>query len=91
MLHAFTFGTWHVAAMAMLHAMFPARLAARGQAIYASVSSGAGGALGVLGAGLAWDPLGPAWTYTLMSVLAMLGWIVAWAGLVRRTKAVPLV
>lgn len=76
-LHAFTFGTWHAAAMAMVHRLFPGRLATRGQALYTSFSFGVGGATGGLVAGLAWERIGPSWTFTLMSVFAAIGWGVA--------------
>lgn len=77
-MHAFTFGTWHAAAMAMLHRLFPGRLATRGQALYTSFSFGLGGAIGGVGAGLAWGSAGPAWTFTIMAVIALLGGWVSW-------------
>ncbi len=73
-LHAFTFGTWHAAAMALLHQFFPAPFGTRAQAMYTSFSFGVGGAAGGVIAGLAWDSIGAAWTFTAMSALALLGW-----------------
>ncbi len=75
--HAFTFGTWHAAAMAMLHQLFPAQFGTRGQALYTSFSFGLGGALGGVFAGVAWDAIGPAWMFTAMSALAIIGWGIA--------------
>ncbi len=75
--HAFTFGTWHAAAMAMLHQLFPAQFGTRGQALYTSFSFGLGGALGGVLAGLAWSAIGPAWMFTAMSALAIIGWGIA--------------
>ena len=75
--HAFTFGTWHAAAMAMLHQLFPAQFGTRGQALYTSFSFGIGGALGGMVAGLAWGAIGPAWMFTAMSGLAVAGWVIA--------------
>ena len=75
--HAFTFGTWHAAAMAMLHQLFPAQFGTRGQALYTSFSFGIGGALGGMVAGLAWGAIGPAWMFTAMSGLAIAGWVIA--------------
>jgi PPP family 3-phenylpropionic acid transporter len=72
--HAFTFGAWHSAAMAMLHQWFPAPFGTRGQALYTSFSFGLGGAVGGIVAGLAWDVIGPAWLFTAMSVLSVVGW-----------------
>ena len=84
-LHAFTFGTWHAAAMAMLHQLFPAQFGTRGQALYTSFSFGLGGALGGIAAGLAWGAIGPAWMFTAMSVLAVLGWLIS----LRYVQALP--
>ena len=77
-LHAFTFGTWHAAAIAMLHKAFPEALATRGQALYSSLAYGAGGAGGNALAGLLWEPLGAGWTFTAMSVLALVGGVIAY-------------
>jgi PPP family 3-phenylpropionic acid transporter len=67
--HAFTYGAWHAATMAMLHQWFPAQLGARGQAIYTSFAFGLGGALGGVSAGVAWESIGAAWMFTAMSAL----------------------
>ena len=40
-----------------------------------SLSFGAGGMVGGMAAGLAWDSIGPAWTFTAGSVCAALGLI----------------
>ncbi len=77
-MHAFTFGTWHAAAMSMLHRLFPGQFATRGQALYTSFSFGLGGAVGGVGAGFAWGAVGPAWTFTLMAGLALAGGWVSW-------------
>jgi PPP family 3-phenylpropionic acid transporter len=78
LLHAATFGTFHAAAIHLVHHYFQGRLQGRGQALYSSVSFGAGGAIGALGSGFAWDGLGPELTYALASVVAVLGALVAW-------------
>ena len=67
--HAFTYGAWHAATMAMLHQWFPAQLGARGQALYTSFAFGLGGALGGIAAGFAWELIGAAWMFTAMSAL----------------------
>jgi MFS transporter, PPP family, 3-phenylpropionic acid transporter len=79
-LHAFTFGTYHAAAVALIHAHFRGRHQARGQALFNSLSYGVGGTLGGLGSGLTWDTLGSAWTFTLAAASAALAWLVyaAW-------------
>lgn len=84
--HAFTFGTWHAAAMAMLHQLFPAQFGTRGQAMYTSFSFGVGGALGGIAAGWAWSAIGAAWMFTLMSALAIIGWGIAF----RYVRAQPV-
>lgn len=78
LLHGATFGAYHGAAIAAVHAWFPGRLQARGQALYGSISFGAGGMVGGLISGLVWDSIGAAWTYTVGSVFAAAGliWIV---------------
>ncbi|HEX7971521.1 MAG TPA: MFS transporter [Thiobacillus sp.] len=81
-LHAFSFGTYHAAAVALIHQHFRGRHQARGQALYTSLSYGVGGTLGGLASGLTWDSLGPAWTFTLAAASAALAWLVyaAWGG-----------
>ena len=87
-LHAFTFGTFHAAAVALIHAHFRGRHQARGQALYTSLSYGIGGTVGGLVSGLTWDTLGPAWTFTLAAASAALAWAVyaAWG----KTESVPV-
>ena len=86
-LHAFTFGTYHAAAVALIHRHFRGRHQARGQALFTSLSYGVGGTIGGLASGLTWDALGPAWTFTLAAASAALAWAVYAAG--GRTKTVP--
>ena len=78
--HGITFGAFHAAAIAAVNHWFPGRLQSRGQALYGSVSFGAGGMAGGLGAGLIWQSAGPAWTFTLASAAALLGGWVMWRG-----------
>ena len=75
--HAFTYGTWHAATMVMLHQWFPGGLGARGQALYASLAFGVGGALGCIAAGIAWDAIGATWMFSAMSLLVMIGAAIA--------------
>ncbi len=86
-LHAFTFGTYHAAAVSLIHQHFQGRHQARGQALYTSISYGIGGALGGLASGLSWDSLGSTWTFTLAALSAALAWMVyaVWGA----TKTVP--
>lgn len=51
----------------MVNAWFPKRLQSRKQALYGSLSFGAGGMLNGLLNNYTWDSLGTAWTYTIGS------------------------
>lgn len=73
LLHGASFGAYHAAAIAVVNLWFPGRLQARGQALYGSLSFGAGGMLGGLLSGYTWEPLGAAWTFTIGSVFALAG------------------
>lgn len=79
-LHGATFGAYHAAAIAVVNQWFSGRLQARGQALYGSISFGAGGMLGGLVSGFTWDTLGPAWTYTFGSGYAAVGLVWLWRG-----------
>ena len=78
LLHAATFGTFHAAGIHLVHHYFRGRHKGRGQALYSSVSFGAGGAVGSLASGYAWQGLGPAMSYGAASGIALLGAFVAW-------------
>lgn len=77
-LHAATFGTFHAAAIHLVHRYFPGRTQGRGQALYNSLSFGAGGAAGSLMGGLLWDGPGPFTTFALGAVAALLGLAAVW-------------
>lgn len=77
-LHAATFGSFHAAAIGVIHQLFRGRHQARGQAIYGSLAFGLGGAIGGFASGHAWAGLGPAWTYTLSAGAAGVGWLILW-------------
>ncbi len=82
-LHGATFGAYHAAAIAVVNEWFPGRLQSRGQALYGSISFGAGGMLGGLLSGYTWEGIGPAWTYTIGSGFALAGllWLLlGWKG-----------
>jgi PPP family 3-phenylpropionic acid transporter len=75
-LHAFSFGAYHAAAVALIHHYFRGKNQARGQAIYASLSFGAGGALGSLYSGYTWEALGPQMTFSIAAGLAFVAMLV---------------
>ena len=78
LLHGLTFGAYHAAAIAVVTLWFPGRAQGRGQALYSSLSFGAGGLLGALLSGWTWDLIGSAWTFSLSSVFALAGLLLAW-------------
>jgi len=77
-LHAATFGSFHASAIHLIHHYFTGRTQGRGQALYSSVSFGAGGAAGSLLGGVLWTRLGPGATFGLSALAAGLGWLVVW-------------
>ncbi|WP_157314761.1 MFS transporter [Chitinibacter sp. GC72] len=79
--HAFTFGSNHAVNMAYIHRYFAGRHQAKGQALYIAMSFGIGGSLGGILAGLAWQPLGGEWVFSLAALSCLLGCIIAWRGL----------
>jgi len=78
-LHAATFGTFHAAAIHLAHHFFPGRTQGRGQALYNSLSFGAGGAAGSLLAGHLWGSAGPFATFGVGAAAAALGLVAVWA------------
>jgi PPP family 3-phenylpropionic acid transporter len=79
LMHAATFGSFHAASMAAVHRLFPGRVAARGQALYSSLTYGVGGAVGTLIAGWAWESLGAAPSFLLSALFGAVGAVlVAW-------------
>jgi PPP family 3-phenylpropionic acid transporter len=78
LLHAATFGTFHAAGIHLVHHYFRGRHQGRGQALYSSLSFGAGGAVGSLASGYAWQGLGPQFSFAAAALVAALGALVAW-------------
>ena len=95
-LHAATFGLHHALAMHLLRRAFPDRRLGRAQAAYASVSFGAGSAVGSLVAGQLWASFGGEAAFLGAAILAAFGAVLvcAWiwpalAGLRRRSVSEP--
>ena len=78
LLHGLTFGAYHAASIAAVNQWFSGRAQGRGQALYSSLSFGAGGLLGALISGRTWDLLGSGWTFTLASLFALVGFLLIW-------------
>ncbi|MEY3201814.1 MAG: hypothetical protein RIR70_1364 [Pseudomonadota bacterium] len=77
-LHGATFGAHHACAMALINRWFGASHQARGQAIYGSISFGAGGMLGGMLSGWLWDAMGPQVTFTVGSIFGAIGLMLVW-------------
>ncbi|WP_439888236.1 MFS transporter [Pseudomonas sp. MBLB4123] len=69
-MHAATFGSFHAAAIHFVQRSFADRQQGQGQALYATLA-GIGGALGALYSGYSWNSLGPAWTFSIASLVAL--------------------
>ncbi|MHB1239130.1 MAG: MFS transporter [Gammaproteobacteria bacterium] len=77
-LHAASFGVYHAVAIHLVHGLFTGRHQGRGQALYSSVSFGAGAALGSLASGYLWAGLGPSAAFYGAALVAGVAWLVAW-------------
>ena len=77
-LHAASFGAFHAAAIHMIHHAFPGRIQGRGQALYNSLSFGAGGAVGSLMGGVLWEVVGPFGAFAVGAGAALIGLWAAW-------------
>ncbi|EIJ35940.1 MFS transporter [Thiothrix nivea] len=76
-LHAATYGLFHASAIHLIHHQFPGKLQGRGQALYSGLSYGAGGAMGSLLSGYAWEYLGSAQTFYAATLVVGVGWLLA--------------
>jgi len=72
-LHALTFGAYHAASVGMVHEFFRGRHQSKGQALFGSVTYGAGGMLGSLASGPVWQHYGAGALYTCSAVMGLLG------------------
>lgn len=70
-MHAATFGAFHAVCIHFVQRSFADRQQGQAQALYVSLA-GIGGALGALYAGYSWKSLGPAWTFAIASLVALL-------------------
>ncbi|HEC59696.1 MAG TPA: MFS transporter [Methylophaga sp.] len=76
LLHAASFGTFHVAAIEWVHQHFTGKNQGRGQGLYSSIGFGAGGAGGSLLSGYLWVSPGPTATFTIAAIAAGLAFII---------------
>jgi PPP family 3-phenylpropionic acid transporter len=80
-LHAASFGLYHAVSIHLIHQLFHGRNQGRGQALYSSLSFGAGGALGSLIAGYLWAGFGPQQMYLAAAAVAVIAVVVTWRGI----------
>ena len=77
LMHAATYGVYHAAAISLIDRYFTGGLQGRGQAIYSSMTFGAGVALGSFMAGMLWDTAGGARIFLMAAGVAALAALVA--------------
>jgi PPP family 3-phenylpropionic acid transporter len=77
-LHAATFGSFHAAAVALIHHYFQGRHQSKGQALFGSLTYGAGGMLGGLASGPIWQHYGASVLYSCSAGVALLGLLLMW-------------
>jgi PPP family 3-phenylpropionic acid transporter len=80
-LHAASFGLYHATAIHLIHRLFRGRHQGKGQALYSSLSFGAGGALGSLASGYLWEGLGGEWVYGFAALLSAAAGYFAFGGI----------
>ena len=79
LLHAFTFGLVHAASIQFVHRRFDASHRSKGQALYASLSFGVGGALGTWLCGMIWgDGSGAYLAWLAAAICAFLAMLAAY-------------
>ena len=79
MLHAVTFGAYHAASVGLVHEFFRGRHQSKGQALFGSLTYGAGGIAGVLASGPIWQHFGASVLYSCSAGMALLGLLlIAW-------------
>ncbi len=72
-LHAFTFGAFHMAAVMATRRIFPGELRASGQAVYSGVTYGLGNVAGAVTSGILYERTGPFALFALSAVIALAG------------------
>ncbi len=77
-LHAASFGIYHAAAIHYIHNFFTGRHQGKGQALYSSLSFGAGGALGSFYSGYLFEDFGARSMFLTAMLLALSGFLIAW-------------
>jgi len=76
--HAFSFGVFHAVGILLVHQFFTGKHQGRGQALYASLSFGVGGAVGSLVSGFLWDRIDHSSLFAIAAVAALVAWGIVW-------------
>jgi len=77
-LHAATFGAYHAASLGLVHEFFQGRHQSKGQAMFGSLTYGAGGVLGGLASGPIWQHYGASVLFSCSAGAALLGLLLIW-------------
>jgi PPP family 3-phenylpropionic acid transporter len=80
-LHAASFGLYHAVLIYLVHALFTGAHQGRGQALYSSLSFGAGGAAGSLVSGYLWTGIGPEAMFQLAAVASLCALLLVYRGI----------
>lgn len=78
LLHAASFGLYHACAIQLIHRYFVGPHQGFGQALYSSLSFGAGGAVGSFYSGITWDTLGAGITFTIAAGVSFVAFVIGW-------------
>lgn len=74
-LHAATFGAYHASSVGLVHEFFKGRHQAKGQALFGSLTYGAGGMVGGLASGPLWEKLGASLMFSASALAALVGMV----------------
>jgi PPP family 3-phenylpropionic acid transporter len=80
-LHAASFGLYHAVVIFMVHSLFVGVHQGRGQALYSSISFGAGGAAGSLVSGYLWSGVGSESMYLFAAVASLCALLLVYRGI----------
>lgn len=78
LMHAVTFGIFHATAIQLTHRYFTGRTQGRGQALYSSMSFGAGLSVGGLMVGFSWSSVGSLASFQGASVACVVAFLITW-------------
>ncbi|MDH5593617.1 MAG: MFS transporter [Gammaproteobacteria bacterium] len=77
-LHAASFGIFHACTIQLIHRFFKGKHQGKGQALYSSISFGAGGAVGSLYGGYIGEGMGPEYAYFVSAAICVVAFVISW-------------